>query len=150
MDKTALEAAIASKFAAVLQTTFKSAMGNVNYYVANVMDVVGDTARTINVMYYVVDEGEVGEVAYWGNSEPKPTPPGPTFAGEVRAWLQSKIDVTVGSIIIRMFDQLSADNAQGRARVRLTVEDTGTGSLSTIEAALWKVAGQFQYKIITA
>lgn len=149
MDKTTLEQAIVDKFETVLQVTLGSTVGNVKYYVANVLDVAGDTAHTINVMYYVVNEGEVDEIAYWGNSEPKPALPGPTFADEARAWLRNKVDAIVGSNIIRMFDQLSADDAQERARVRLTIENTGTGNMSTVEAALWKVAGEFQYKVIT-
>jgi hypothetical protein len=48
-----------------------------------------------------------------------------------------------------MFDQFSADNAQSRARVRLTLEDTETGTLSSLEVALWKTAEEFQYKVIT-
>ena len=149
MNKATLEVAIASKFEAVLQTTLKSTVSNVKYYVANVLDVVGDTARTINVMYFVVDEGEPSEAAYWGNTEPKPTPSNPAFSDLAQIWLQGKIDVTVGDKIVRMYDQFSADDIQERARVRLTLEDTGTGGLSTIDVALWEVAGEFQYKVIT-
>ena len=149
MDKATLEAAIVNKFAAVLQTMLRSTVSNVKYYVANVLDVVGDTARTINVTYFVVNEGQADETAYWGSGEPKPAPSGPMFTDEARAWLQGKIDVIVGSNIVRMFDQLNANNAQERARVCLTIENTETGNLSTVETALWKIAGQFQYKIIT-
>lgn len=149
MNKADILAALESKFAAVLNVAKKSEVASVGYYVANVFDAVGDTGRTINVMFFVQGEGTQDEAAYWGNAEPKPAPGAPTFAQEAQAWLQSKIDVTMGSKIIRMFDQFSADNVQERARVRLTLEDTETGALSSIEAALWKAGEAFQYKVIT-
>jgi hypothetical protein len=149
MNKVDLLAALESKFEAVLSTEKKSEVADVSYYVANVFDVVGDTGRTVNIMFFVKDEGQPEETAYWGNSEPKPAPGPATFAQEAQAWLQSKIDATVGDKIVRMFDQLSADNTQKRARVRLTLEDTEAGTLSSIEVALWKTAEEFQYKVIT-
>jgi len=151
MNKAELLVELEGKFEDVLAVVKQSEVAGVSYYVANVFDVVGDTGRTINVMFFVKDESLAGEVAFWGSSEPKPTPPPvvPTFADEAQAWLQSKIDVAVGSNNIRMFDQFTADNVQERARVRLTLENTGTGVLSTVDVALWKVAGVFQYKVIT-
>ncbi len=150
MNKAELLAALEGKFAVILVVTRKSEVQGVAYYVANVFDVVGNTGRTVNVMFFVKDEGGAGETAYWGSSEPKPAPGPTTFAQEAQTWLQSKIDVTVSGKTIRIYDQFSADNVQERARVRLTLEDVGTGTLSTAEVALWKVAGAFQYKIITA
>lgn len=150
MNKADILAALDSKFAAILSITEKSEVAGVSYYVANVFDIAGSVGRTINVMFFVKDEGGAGETAYWGNAEPKPAPGEPAFAQEALAWLQSKLDVTIAGKIIRMFDQLSADNVQERARARLTLEDTGTGVLSTVDVALWKVAGEFQYKVITA
>ena len=148
MNKAELAAAIVSKFAAVLKTTERSPVGGVTYCTANVLDVVGDVARNINVSYFVVDDGGPGEAAYWGGSEPKPTPAPvvPTFTDEARAWLQDKIDVTVGGQIIRMFNGLAADNVQERAVVFLELEAVATGELSTVKVALWKVEGEFQYK----
>lgn len=150
MNKTELLAALAGKFDTVISVAKQSEVSGVSYYVANVFNVAGDTGNTINVMFFVKGEGTAGEAAYWGGSEPKPAPGPATFADEAQAWLQSKIDVTVGSNIIRMFDQLSADNVQQRARVRLTLESVSTGNLSTVDVALWKVAGVFQHKVITA
>ena len=150
MNKAELLVALENKFEAVLAVTKQSEVAGISYYVANVFDVVGDTGRTVNVMFFVRDEGGAGEEAYWGGSEPKPAPGPATFAQEAQVWLQSKIDVTVGSNIIRMYDQFSANEAQQRARVRLTLEDTGTGALPTVDVLLWKVAGQFQYKVTTA
>jgi hypothetical protein len=151
MNKADILAALESKFEAVLDVTKRSEVAGVRYYVANVFDTSGAVGRTINLMFFVKDEGSQDETAYWGNSEPKPAPGPATFAQEAQAWLQSKIDATVGDKIVRMFDQLSADNVQERARVRLTLEDAQTGDLSEITAALWKDAqGNFQYKVITA
>ncbi len=150
MDKAELLAALTGKFDTVLSVAKRSEVADLTYYAANVFNVVGNVGRTVNVMFFVIDDGGAGEVAYWGSAEPKPAPGPPTFAAEAQTWLHSKIDVTVGSKIIRMFDQFSADNVQERARVRLTLEDTGAGTLSTIDVALWKVAGAFQYKVITA
>lgn len=150
MNRTELEAKIAEKFERVMLVQKKSDVANIGYYVATVFDVAGDVGRTVNIMFFVEDEGTVDEKAVWGASEPKPAPGDPTFAQEAQVWLQSKIDVTIGDNIIRIFDQLSADNVQERARVRLALEDVGTGTLSTVDVALWKVAGEFQYKVIAA
>ena len=150
MNKAELVAAITNKFDTVISVTKQSEVAGVSYYVANVFNVAGDVGNTINVMFFVKDDGGPGEAAYWGGGEPKPAPGPVTFAQEAQVWLQSKIDVTVDSNIIRMYDQFSADDAQERARVRLTLENTGTGTLSTVDVALWRVAGEFQYKVITA
>ncbi len=150
MNKAELLVALESKLTAVLSIESRSEVAGLSYYVANVFDAVGDVGRTVNVMFFVKDEGGAGEVAYWGGSEPKPDPGPATFADEARAWLQSKVDVTVSGKTIRMFEQLNADNVQERATVYLTLEDTTTGDLSMIKVALWKAAGEFQYKVVTA
>ena len=150
MKKQDILAEITSKFDTVISIAKQSEVAGIAYYVANVFNVVGNAGNTINIPFFVKDEGGAGEMAYWGGGEPKPAPGPITFTQEVQAWLQSKIDVTVGSNTIRMFDQLSTDDAQQRARVRLTLEHTGTGALSTVNVALWKVARAFQYKVITA
>ena len=152
MNKAELLTALAGKFDTVISVAKQSEVLGVSYYVANVFDVMGDTGRTVNVMFFVKNDGLAGEVAYWGGGEPKPAPPPvvPTFGDEAQVWLRSKLDVTVNSNIIRMFDQFSADNTQERARVRLTLEAVATGALSTVDVALWKAAGVFQYKVITA
>ena len=149
MSRAELEAAIANKFERIMSVEKKGEVAGIGYYVAAVFDATGSVGRTANVMFFVADEGTPEELAYWGGSEPKPDPSAPTFTQEVRVWLQSKIDVTIGSNIVRMFDELSADDIQERARVRLTLEDVGTGGLSEVNVALWKDSGAFQYKIIT-
>ena len=150
MNKAQLLQALESKFAAVLDISKRSDVAGVAYYVANVFDVDGNTGRTLNVMFFVQNEGAPNELAYWGSAEPKPAPGPLTFTQQAQAWLQSKIDATVGGKIIRMYDQFTADELQQRARVRLTLEDTVSGLLSTADAALWKAAGSFQYKLISA
>jgi len=152
MNKAQLLAALEGKFAAILAVAKQSEVASISYYVANVFDVMGDTGRTVNVMFFVKNDGLAGEAAYWGGGEPKPAPPPvvPTFGDEAQVWLRSKLDVTVDSSIVRMYDQFSADNTQERARVRLTLEAVATGALSTVDVALWKAAGVFQYKVITA
>ena len=149
MNKQQLLEALATKFERLLSVSERSDIEGVKYYLANVFDTAHDTARTINVMFFVQDEGSPNETAYWGNSEPKPTPAPPDFAQQAQAWLQTHIDVTVDNNNVRKFDQFSADNIQQRARARLTLEHKDTGVLTTIYVALWKTADTFQYKIIT-
>lgn len=152
MNKAELVAAITNKFDTVISVTKQSEVAGVSYYVANVFNVAGDAGNTINVMFFVKDEGTEDEVAYWGGGEPKPDPVPvvPLFGDEAKAWLQTLIDVKKGSQTIRMVDQFLADNVQERARAQLTLEHTGTEALSTVDVALWRVAGVFQYKVITA
>ena len=150
MKKADLITVLNSKFTAVLSITQQGPETNgVRYYIANVFDVSGNAGNTFNVWFFVKDEGTAAEAAYWGGAEPKPAPGPATFADEATTWLRGKIDVTVSGKIIRMFDQFSVDNVQQRAQARLTLEDTGTETLSHINIALWKQAGAFQYKIIT-
>ena len=69
MNKVDLIADLNSKGLRVIAVTqqsdpVKEAAG-VNSYIANVMEQRGDTVTARNVGFYVMDEGEAGEVAYY-------------------------------------------------------------------------------------
>jgi len=150
MNRIELEAKIVEKFERLMLVELKSDVGGVRYYVATVYQVAGNVGRTENVMFFVTDEGTEDELARWGGTDRDPAPSDPTFAQEAQAWLQSKIGVTVSGKIIRGYKNFSADNVQGRAWLRLGLEDAATGELTGVEVALWRTDGQFQYKRFTA
>ena len=152
MNKTEILTDLASKFTALTVLTKHATHGvspTVTPYTQAILDVASEIARSANVAFVVLDEGEAGEAAYYLNAVPKPPAPEPTFAQEATAWLLCKIDVTVGDKIIRMFTSLQADNVQERAAAQLTLEDTTSGDLTEVGIRLWRVGGVFQYKLIT-
>lgn len=79
MKKQGMLDAIQSKFASVLSIREVEQIGNVKWYVVNVLDAAGDCATKRNVGFYVVDEGKAAEKAYWHGSEPKPPAPVKSF-----------------------------------------------------------------------
>ena len=114
--------ALAAKFAAVLQVKKSDELAGVAWYVANILDVSGDTAIRQNVSFYVVDEGEPTEAAYWQSGEPKPAP-GPTpFQAELAAWL----DTLVAADTILFYSIVGTVPNVERARVNVVLEETGT------------------------
>lgn len=117
MKRAELETALREKFAEVLKISGPTTAGKMNYYVANVLDVNGDTARQVNVGYFVLHERKPNETAYWPGAEPKPTPAPstPTFTDDVVLWLQSK----VADEAILHFSGLAANNITKRATVNV-------------------------------
>lgn len=144
MGKQDLLDALALKFTAVLQVSLADTLGAVNYYVANVFDTSGDTGRRKNVGFYVVDEGQPAEAAYWQGREPKPAPGPPTFAQELVTYLNTKIaDNTI--LFYNIVDALASVE---KARVDVTMDQAGT----YVEAKLGVYkdgGGNFQYVVVT-
>jgi len=107
MNKAELLAALASKYTSVLKVEGPQITGNVSWYTANVLDVNGDSARQQNVGFYVYNEGDPGEAAYWNGSEPKPTPSGTlTVASQVAAFIAAKIaDNTIEGATVENIDE---------------------------------------------
>ena len=65
--------------------------GNLKYYLVKVYDVIGEALRDMNIAFYVENEGQAEEVAYWSPSEPKPESTA-RFTQEVHDYIKSVID----------------------------------------------------------
>lgn len=147
MNKAELETALSGKFTAVLGISGPTITGNIKYYVANVLDVIGNTARQVNIGYFVMHEGDPGEAAYWSGVEPKPTvvPPEPTFTEDVLVWLQSK----VADETILHFSGLAANIITERATVTIVIDDAG--NLVEKRYAVWRNAvDEWQFQAISS
>ena len=75
MNKSELLIKLNEKFYKVGNATVRETDEfGIKYYLVKVYDKVGDAIRDSNLAFYVENDGEVNEVAYWSPSEPKPTP----------------------------------------------------------------------------
>jgi len=94
MNKQELLDAVQSKFTSLLRVEKIEQIENVTWYLAHYFDATAEQAIKGHVGFYVADEGEPSETAYWDRSEPKPpappTPP-PTFQQLLQAHLTSLI-----------------------------------------------------------
>lgn len=114
MDKQGLLDALAAKFTYVGTPQEVGEAEGIKRYIVGCWDVVGDVAVRTNVGFYVEDEGQPTEAAYWQNREPKPTPT-LTWAQEVLNYIQSKIeDDTIEAAFIDSID-VQNETAEGRA-----------------------------------
>lgn len=91
MTKNELLVLLAEKFSEILGIELVDSLGPVSWYTANVFDIDGIVASRSNVGFYVVNEGQPEEAAYWTNAEPKPEPI-TSFRDEVLALIGQKID----------------------------------------------------------
>lgn len=98
MTKAELITALQAKYHIVLDPDAgKTITPTLTYYRIKVFDLVNGGLRDQNLAFYVEDEGQPGEAAYWSPSEPKPTPQENAQALLV-AFLNGKItDATVRS-----------------------------------------------------
>ena len=124
MNKQELLALAQNKFTSLLQLEKVEQVENVTWYLAHYFDTDGDQGTKGHIGFYVVDENEPGETAYWSRSEPKPsappTPP-PTFQHLLQEYLTSLIEAgTIEGGTIQALD---------------TVNDTAT-------VAVWLASGE--------
>lgn len=107
MTKQELLDALATKFYRVEAPVKQQEYGNLWYYLVKVYDLVGDSIRDKNVAFYVEDEGEATEAAYWSPSEPKPTQES-GFQQEVTDYVASKIaDETIEGAFSEQIDTVN-------------------------------------------
>lgn len=93
MDKRELLDALATKFYQVLTPEPQRDEAGVKWYLVGTYDKLNGVMRRQNVSFYVENEGQAEETAYWANSEPKPTlpTPVPTFGDRVNEYITVKI-----------------------------------------------------------
>ena len=81
--------------------------GNLKYYQVKVYDVVGETIRDMNIPFYVENEGQAEEAAYWSPAEPKPDAIS-GFQNEVAVYIAGKItDSTIEAAFAEQIDRVN-------------------------------------------
>ncbi len=91
MKKEDIISALDQRFSAVSVEKVEEVRG-ITVYVANVMDISGDTATRRNVVFYVMDEGLGTEAAYWHGSDPTKTVQPDEFWAGLTKYLASLIE----------------------------------------------------------
>lgn len=90
MTKSELLTELGTKFYKVLNPTMHQEEGGLRWYTVKVYDRIGDAIRDSNIPFYVENEGEINEIAYWSPSEPKPDPVS-GFQQEIDIYIAGKI-----------------------------------------------------------
>lgn len=102
MNKAELLTAIQDKGWTILKTEEQSTLGNVTWYVSNVFKTQDGAAIRQNVGFYVVDENQPTEAAYWQQRELDPEPRPPGVQQQLANWLDSKVeDGTIEGYVIQ-------------------------------------------------
>lgn len=148
MTKQDVLDALDAKFAAVLRLKEKDDLGGVSWWIANVLEITGDSANRRNVDFYVIDEGEPSERAYWHGGEPNPAPLPPTFEDELTVWLDGKVaaDQILFYSIVRTLptiERAQVDVMLGKKQV--TPSDIVQRSIGVYRDQ----QGDFQYETVT-
>ncbi len=94
MTKQELLDALALKFHIVLGEQLRNTEGNVNFYLIGVFDrdLTLETVTRKNIGFFVEDEGQPAEAAFWNKAEPKLTPPSPPqFSVDVDDFIAAEI-----------------------------------------------------------
>ena len=121
MIKSELITALEGKFYKLFTPTLGQSIGNLNYYLVKLFDKVGDCLRDSNLAFYVENEGEVDEAAYWSPKEPKPTQV-ESFDAKAQAYLNTKIaDGTVEGAFI-----IESNSKCENATVKVIIDNSGT------------------------
>ena len=100
MTKTELLATLATKFHIVLDEALQSTEGNINFYLVGVFDrdLALETVTRKNIGFFVEDEGQPAEAAFWNKAEPKPVPiVPPAFPTDVNDFIAA--EMTAGRFI---------------------------------------------------
>jgi len=71
MKKAELLRRLGEKFHRVEAAKLQQTYGNLKWYLVKVYDLVNAALRDANIAFYVEDEGQTTETAYWSPSEPK-------------------------------------------------------------------------------
>jgi hypothetical protein len=102
MNKAELLQAIQDKGWQILRTTEQSTLGNITWYVSNVFKAQDGAAIRQNVGFYVADENQPTEAAYWQQRELEPEPAPPGIQQQLANWLNGKVeDGTIEGYVIQ-------------------------------------------------
>ena len=110
---------------------------------ATVYDESSEALKRETILFYVENEGEASEVAYWDGREPKSgTPPVVTFNDEINNYIQTKIDA--GVIEGAFVDNI--DNVKEIAYAKTIINISGV--LQEKKVFIDKDAGNLQHRVI--
>ena len=114
------------------------------WYQVEVMDMDGDVLKQGKVTFWVLDEGESTEVAYWHGTEPKPTLPTPSgFSVDVQQYITDRInDGTIRLAVIE-----STDEARERAVAWAIIGSPG--NFTRVNVVLFRQAGNITHEQYT-
>jgi len=114
------------------------------WYQVEVMDIVGDELKQGKVAFWVLNEGEANEAAYWHGAEPKPILPPPSgFSVDVQQYITDKInDGTIRLAVIESTDE-ARERAVGWAIVG------NPGNFSKVNVVLFRLAGNITHEQYT-
>lgn len=90
MNKTDLLAALTAKYSYVHPPTPVEVFGPVQRYRVQCFDLSGDVLRLVGVDFYVRDEGQPTEAAYWGHRAPEAAAD-VNFQRDCEAYIATKI-----------------------------------------------------------
>ena len=120
MTKAELITALEGKFTKVFSPSLTQTYDNFNYYLVKVYDVIDDSIRDFNVAFYVKDEGQGTERAFWSPSEPKQSPSISTSTK-----LQNYIDARIADDTIEIGKIEVLNNANEAAIVTVVLDQSG-------------------------
>lgn len=91
--KAELVTELGSKYYKVGVPQFQQERVGMRWYVVEIYEKSADGESIIEgtVAFYVENEGEANEAAYWSRSEPKPAPAPETFAERLQAAIDAKV-----------------------------------------------------------
>lgn len=110
MNKAELLTSLETKFHVVLTPELQNTEKGIAFYLVGVFDLdVGiDAITRQNIGFYVEEEGEAGETAYWSQREPKAVVSPPQFVSDVVAFITEKIgDGTLLAGYVQAVDELN-------------------------------------------
>ncbi len=122
MKKQDLLNFVQNKYTSVLKLEHIENIGNVSWYLAHYFDTDGEQATKGNLGFYVVDEGEPSEAAYWDRREPKPAAP-PALPLTFQQHLQEHLTTLIGAGTIEGGSIQVVDAVNKTAVVSIWLED---------------------------
>jgi len=124
MNKQELLDAVRNKFTSLLSVEKIERIENVTWYLVHYFDADGVQATKGNLGFYVLDEGEPNEAAYWDRREPKPTPPTPVPTFQQR--LQEHLTALISAGTIEGGTIQTVDAVNKTATVSVWLESDGS------------------------
>ena len=143
MDKAQLLAALASAFHAVGDPAKVETSGNIAFYSVGVFELDGDNMLRRNESFFVENEGQGNELAYWLEKQPVPIANSSRFYRDAKDYLDLKI--ADGTLEAAFIDEVNEDSERATAFAYLIV----ASELVEKKAVLWRNAsGDVQHAAV--
>lgn len=145
MNKAELQADIASRaIAVIVDAQLEETVGNVNKYRSNVLERSAgkDRATARNIGWYVVDEGQAGEAAYYRDDE--------SLSQSEQTLLDNYLDTIRGpGNDFQEVTILRTNRAERYSIARAYTQRTQGGDTNEVYILINFVSGSFRYSTIT-